>query len=266
MKGTDLSSTHSFKAWQRQKLPLGSFCCQCPSHFSGNSSWIGCSGWGSKPWCPPFPSLRGRHRTQQNQTLSFWNQSLGRDKKVKKRGCFCVAGWGSGWGELREDRLHHFLLLSSQHCPGSHCSELALTILVPSFCAFRSARVRFGSSVTWPAGALRVWPCLSASVIWPPPVPPPSPCAPAALTLCSSLGGASLFLLPGLSLALQPECHLLKEAIADHPKTLYHISLFNFCYLSLFKIISSFLSSSLPSLFLSSFHLHFPIRMSALRR
>lgn len=161
--------------------------------------------------CPPFPKCR--HRTQAKSDPVFLESNFWAETKRWERGGAFVGWMGEGWGRIgvwRRPPVYQFLPLSSRSCPGSHPSELACTTPVPSFCAFRSARVGFGCLVTGVLG-LRS-PRGLALPIWPPLLPS---CRLHCFLGHNQLVTASRF----LPLALQPECHLLREAIADHPKT-----------------------------------------------
>ena len=188
-----------------------------------------------------------------------------RQKGEKGRELLCG---GVGWW-LRGAQRRQTSSIPAPQFPALPCFPslwTSYTIVVPFFCAFRPARVRLGFLVTWPAGALVVWPCLSGSAIWPPLLSPLSPCVPAALTLRSSLDKTSLLLLPGLcpwlfSLSVISS----KRQLLTTPKlsiTLACLISAICCYLKLSR--ASSLPLSPPSSFL--FHLHFPVRISALRR
>lgn len=118
MEGTDFNSLHSLKSLHHYNCHFPfSFTVSAHPHFSGNSTGIGCSGLGSKSWCPAIYQLRVRHRTQ---TKSHCPSGI----KMGK------SGSGTIWAGFLGPREGQLLI--------SSCSLMARAALVPSFLSYHS--------------------------------------------------------------------------------------------------------------------------------
>lgn len=111
IKDADLSRTHAFKTLPRYNLSLhlAHFAARPHPCFSGNSTQSNAVVGVLSHDVLTSLSQEADRRSKQNQTLSFWNQVLSRDKKMRRAGVFVqpVGLWEGTCSLIPRATLYH---------------------------------------------------------------------------------------------------------------------------------------------------------------